>query len=57
VHAQLTLRTIAQVMCPIMCAMQKVPKDVEAQRLLGEVRYEAGDYAGSASAYRSAIRV
>lgn len=40
-----------------MYAMQKVPNDVEAQRLLGEVRYEAGDYAGSAAAYRSAIRV
>lgn len=36
--------------------VQKVPNDVEAQRLLGEVRYEAEDYAGSAAAYRSAVR-
>lgn len=25
--------------------------------MLGEVRYESGDYAGSAAAYRSAVRV
>jgi hypothetical protein len=37
--------------------IQKVPNDVEAQRLLGEVQYEAGNYEASATAYRSSIRV
>jgi predicted Zn-dependent protease len=36
--------------------IQKVPNDVEAQRLLGEVQYEAGNYEASATAYRSSIR-
>jgi tetratricopeptide (TPR) repeat protein len=36
--------------------VQKVPNDVEAQRLLGEVQYEAGNYEASATAYRSSIR-
>ncbi len=41
----------------VLICEQKVPNDVEAQRLLGEVQYEAGNYEASATAYRSSIRV
>ncbi|GJP44432.1 hypothetical protein CLOM_g3839 [Closterium sp. NIES-68] len=33
------------------------PEDPEVQRLLGEVRFELGDYSASAAAYRRALKV
>lgn len=37
--------------------MQKKPRDPDAFRLLGEVKYELKDYEGSVLAYRSAEKV
>lgn len=37
--------------------LQKKPKDLDAFRLLGEVKYELKDYEGSVLAYRNAERV
>lgn len=39
------------------CVLQKKPSDPDGFRLLGEVKYELKDYAGSAKAYRTALVV
>lgn len=40
-----------------MLRLQKKPNDPDVFRLLGEVKYELGDYEGSATAYKSSATV